>query len=127
MFGVDTSEFLVVAVIALLFIGPKDLPRVMMQVGRWIGKVRGYARHFTSGIENVVREAELEEMEKSWRAENQRVLAQYPADGHYPEPVPAAPDGAPMTALYEEEPMLPLGAPSAPDDDPAAVSDRALP
>ena len=69
MFGVDTSELLVVAVIALLFIGPKDLPRTMMMVGRWIGKVRGYARHFTSGIENVVREAELEEMEKKWREE----------------------------------------------------------
>ena len=59
MFGVDTSELLVVAVVALLFIGPKELPRVMMMVGRWVGKIRGYARHFTSGIENVIREAEL--------------------------------------------------------------------
>ena len=138
MFGVDTSELLIVAVLALLFIGPKDLPRTMMMVGRWIGKIRGYARHFTAGIENVVREAELEEMEQSWRKENQRILAQYPADTHYPEPVPAAPDGAPMTALYEddapsmtalseEEPMLPLGAPAAPDDDPVPVADRPLP
>ncbi len=49
MFGVDTSELLVVAVVALLFIGPKELPRVMMTVGRWVGQVRGYARHFTAG------------------------------------------------------------------------------
>ena len=91
MFGVDTSELLIVAVLALLFIGPKDLPRAMMMVGRWVGKVRGYARHFTAGIENVVREAELEEMEQNWRKENQRILAQYPADAHYPEPVPARP------------------------------------
>ena len=114
MFGVDTSEFLVVAVIALLFIGPKDLPRLMMQIGRWVGKARGYARHFTSGVENVIREAELDEMEKKWREENQRILAQYPADAFYPEPIPAAPDGTPMTAL-PEEPMLPLEAPAAPD------------
>ncbi len=67
MFGVDTSELLVVAVVALLFIGPKELPRVMMMIGRWIGQIRGYARHFTAGIENVIREAELEEMEKTWR------------------------------------------------------------
>jgi len=127
MFGVDTSELLIVAVLALLFIGPKDLPRAMMMVGRWIGKVRGYARHFTAGIENVVREAELEEMEQSWRKENQRILAQYPAEAHYPEPGPAAPDGAPMTALYEHEPLLPLDAPAAPDDDPRPVSDRPLP
>jgi len=127
MFGVDTSELLIVAVLALLFIGPKDLPRTMMMVGRWIGKVRGYARHFTAGIENVVREAELEEMEKTWRAENQRILSQYPGDANYPEPVPAAPDGAPMTALYEDEPTLPLEAPAAPDDDPRPVSERPLP
>ena len=135
MFGVDTSELLIVAVLALLFIGPKDLPRAMMMVGRWIGKVRGYARHFTAGIENVMREAELQEMEQNWRKENQRVLAQYPADAHYPEPVPgivdgpipAAPDGAPMTALYEEEPMLPLDAPAAPDDSPVPTHERTLP
>ena len=123
MFGVDTSELLIVAMIALLFIGPKDLPRAMMMVGRWIGKVRAYARHFTAGIENVVREAELEEMEKSWRAENQRILAQYPADGHYPEPEPV------MTSLppQEVEPTLPLEAPKAPDDDPTPPRERPLP
>ena len=126
MFGVDTSELLIVAVLALLFIGPKELPRAMMMVGRWVGKIRGYTRHFTAGIENVVREAELEEMEKKWREENQRILSQYPADAFYPEPIPAAPDGAPMTAL-PEEPMLPLEVPAAPDADARAVADRELP
>ena len=119
MFGVDTSELLVVAVVALLFIGPKELPRVMMQIGRWIGKMRGYARHFTAGIENVIREAELEEMEKSWREQNQRILAQYPADAEYPEPVATAP--------AEVEPTLPLEAPAAPDDDPVPPKERPLP
>ena len=78
MFGVDTSELLVVAVLALLFIGPKELPAVMMKVGRMIGRVRGYARHFTSGIEEVIRQAELEEMEKKWREENERIMREYP-------------------------------------------------
>ena len=121
MFGVDTSELLVVAVVALLFIGPKELPRVMMRVGRWIGQMRGYARHFTAGIENVIREAELEEMEKKWREENQRILAQYPADADYPEPV--------MTSLppQEVEPTLPLEAPAAPDDDSTPPVERPLP
>jgi sec-independent protein translocase protein TatB len=123
MFGVDTSELIVVAVVALLFIGPKELPRVMMQIGRWVGRVRGYARHFTAGVENVIREAELEEMEKKWREENQRILARHPADGHYPEPEPV------MTSLppSEAEPTLPLEAPAAPDDDPTPPSDRKLP
>ena len=74
MFGVDTSELLVVAVVALLFIGPKELPRVMMKIGRWIGQMRGYARHFTSGIENVIREAELEEMEKKYDVQFRQVF-----------------------------------------------------
>ena len=51
MFGVDTSELIVVAVLALIFIGPKDLPNALRTVGRWVGQVRGMARHFQSGIE----------------------------------------------------------------------------
>ena len=135
MFGVDSSELLVVAVLALLFIGPKDLPRVMMQVGRWVGKARGYARHFTSGIENVIREAELEEMEKKWREENQKILAAYPADAVYPDPVPAATEvGAapvmtalPPAALDLDQPPLPFEAPAAPDHDPTPPTERPLP
>ncbi len=127
MFGVDTSELLVVAVVALLFIGPKDLPRVMLNVGRWVGRVRGYARHFTAGIENVMREAELEEMERNWREENQRILSQYPADAVYPDPPAKTDDGVVMTALPEPEPMLPLEAPPTPDEDPLPPAERPLP
>ena len=126
MFGVDTSELLVVAVLALLFIGPKELPQVMMRIGRWIGQLRGYARHFTSGIENVIREAELEEMEKKWREENERIMAQWPADANYPEPViPARP--ATAAAPPDTQPDLPLEAPAAPDDDPTPPGERPLP
>ena len=78
MFGVDTSELLIIAVVALLFISPKDLPAAMRTVGRWVGKIRGMARHFNSGIEAVIREAELEEMEKKWREENERIMREYP-------------------------------------------------
>ena len=121
MFGVDSSELIVVAVLALLFIGPKELPRAMMTVGRWIGRVRGYARHFTAGVENVIREAELEEMDRKWREENERIMAAYPATGEYPDPV--------MTALpnAEDQPPLPLEAPAAPDDDPLPPGERPLP
>ena len=89
MFGVDTSELLIVAIAALLFIGPKDLPRVMRAVGQWVGKVRGMARHFTIGIENMMREAELEEMDRKWREDNERILSGHPSDAVYPDPDPA--------------------------------------
>ena len=86
MFGVDSTELAVVAILALIFIGPKDLPKVLRTVGYWVGRVRGMARHFTSGIENMMREAELEEMEKKWREENERIMQLHPAEAHYPEP-----------------------------------------
>ena len=121
MFGVDTMELIIVAIAALIFIGPKDLPKVMATVGRFVGKVRGYARHFTSGVENMIREAELEEMEKKWREENQRILAEFPADGTYPEPVMNP------LPLDSEQPDLPLEAPAAPDDDPTPPQERPLP
>jgi sec-independent protein translocase protein TatB len=123
MFGIDASELLVVAVVALLFIGPKELPRVMMMIGRWIGTIRGYARHFTSGIENVIREAELEEMEKTWREQNEQIMKQFPPDAQYLDPTPV------ITSLppAEDQPGLPLEAPAAPDEDPTPPEDRQLP
>jgi sec-independent protein translocase protein TatB len=115
MFGIDSSELAVVAILALIFIGPKDLPKVMRTIGYWVGRVRGMARHFTAGIENMVREAELEELEKRWREENERIMRAHPPDAHYPEPgrpddmPPVAEAGEPVPpALEVPEPMLPL-------------------
>ena len=79
MFGVDATEMLLVAVAALIFIGPKDLPAALRTFGRWVAKVRGMARHFQSGVEAMIREAELEEMEKKWREENERIMREFPA------------------------------------------------
>ena len=104
MFGVDTSELFLIAVVALVFIGPKDLPRAMRTVGRWVGKVRGMARHFNSGIEAMVREAELEEMEKQWRAENERIMRDFPSVEEAMLP------GAPPPPLLDQ-PDLPLEEP----------------
>ena len=105
MFGIDSSELAVVAILALIFIGPKDLPKVMRTVGYWVGKVRGMARHFTAGIESMVREAELEEMEKRWKEENKRIMSMHPPDAHYPEP--GNPDEMPSVA-EAPEPTLPF-------------------
>jgi sec-independent protein translocase protein TatB len=105
MFGVDSSELAVVAILALIFIGPKDLPKVMRTVGYWVGRIRGMARHFTAGIENMVREAELEEMEKRWREENERIMSVHPPDSHYPEP--GEPDEMPAVTDVHE-PTLPF-------------------
>ncbi|HVL30131.1 MAG TPA: Sec-independent protein translocase protein TatB [Sphingomicrobium sp.] len=111
MFGVDTSELLLIAVVALVFIGPKDLPRAMRAVGRWVGKVRGMARHFNSGIEAMVREAELEEMEKQWREENERIMREFPAVGPVMLPGEIPPDDQPGLPLEEPDPRPPAERP----------------
>ena len=125
MFGVDTSELLLIAVVALLFIGPKDLPATMRGVGRWVGKIRGMARHFSSGFEAVIREAELEEMDRKWREENERIMRVHPMPALMGEPDPAA--DAQAYLHRPDEPLLPLEAPAAPDDDPTPPAERPLP
>ncbi len=67
MFDVAPTELLLVVVVALVVIGPKDLPKAMRFVGKWVAKARGMARHFRSGLDTMMREAELEELEKQWR------------------------------------------------------------
>lgn len=79
MFDIAPSEFLLVAFVALVVIGPKDLPKAMRLVGHWVGKARGVARQFRSGFDSMVREAELEEMEKRWATENERIMREHPA------------------------------------------------
>ena len=116
MFGVDSTELLIVAIAALLFIGPKDLPRAMRVVGQWIGKVRGMARHFTSGIETMMREAELEEMDRKWREDNAAILRDYPASADYPDPV--AIDHDPAQVMLPFEPPAPEGAETPPSQRP---------
>ena len=105
MFGVDSTELIIVAVLALLFIGTKELPSTMRMVGRWLGKMRAMSRHFTSGLEAMIREAELEEMEKKWREENERVMRDHP------QLEPPTIDPAPQAEAYSDEPHLPLADP----------------
>jgi sec-independent protein translocase protein TatB len=112
MFGVDSTELIIVAVLALLFIGPKELPSTMRTVGRWVGKIRAVSRHFTSGIEAMIREAELEEMEAKWREENERIMREHPQLEPPPtEAAPPATEAEPPPEPSPDEPRLPLGEP----------------
>ncbi|HEV2545812.1 MAG TPA: Sec-independent protein translocase protein TatB [Stellaceae bacterium] len=64
MFDFAWSEIAVIAVVALVVIGPKDLPKVLRTVGTWVGKARAIAREFQSSLDQMIREAELEEVRK---------------------------------------------------------------
>ena len=96
MFGIDSSELMVIALVALVVIGPKDLPRVMRTVGHWVGRARGMASHFRAGVDSMIRESELADMEKKWKAENERIMHDHPvADSEEKWPEPVADESAP--------------------------------
>lgn len=62
MLDIGWSELLLVGVLALLVVGPKELPRLMRTVGHWLSKARGLAREFQRGMDDVAREADLKEL-----------------------------------------------------------------
>jgi len=74
MFGIDSSELAIIALVALLVIGPKDLPRVMRMVGQWLARGRAMTRHVRAGFDTMMREAELEEMQQQWAAQNEAIM-----------------------------------------------------
>lgn len=67
MFDVAPAELLLVGLVALIVIGPKELPALMRQVGYWVGKMRKIIGDFRGGIDEMMRQAELEERDKAFR------------------------------------------------------------
>jgi sec-independent protein translocase protein TatB len=62
LFDLSWSEILLIGTVALVFIGPKDLPKAMRVAGFWVRKARTLSREFQSSIDQMIREAELDEM-----------------------------------------------------------------
>lgn len=64
MFDLGWQEFFLIAVVAIIVVGPKDLPQALRTVTHFIRKIRGLAREFQSGIDELVREAELDDIKR---------------------------------------------------------------
>lgn len=79
MFDLSFSEMLVIAVVAVVAIGPKELPGALATLGRWMGQAKAVARNFRSSFDAMVREAELKELEQQWADQNERIMAEHPA------------------------------------------------
>ena len=90
MFDIGASELLIIAVVAILVIGPKDMPLALRTAGRWIGQIRKVSAHFRAGIDAMVREAELEEMEKKWQERNAQIMRDHPGEMTELPPAPPA-------------------------------------
>lgn len=141
MFDIGAAELLVIIVVAVLVIGPKDMPLAMRTAGRWIGKVRRVSAHFRSGIDTMVREAELEDMEKKWKAQNEAIMRKSAArsENEAGEPVMTGPppvagtasgakgaragENAPVPPAFPEEPLPPPSDPAPrPSDRPHSTN-----
>jgi len=81
MLDVGPSELLLIVIVAVVVIGPKDLPLALRTAGKWIGKMRRISGHFRSGLDAMIREAEMAEMEKKWREQNERIMREHPHGG----------------------------------------------
>lgn len=109
MFDIASSELLLVALVALLVIGPKDLPRVLRYVGNWIGKARKVAAQFRNGFDEMVRESELADLEKKWASENERIMRDHPPEKYdsFPPPSVMTELPAPATTAKPRKPRKP--------------------
>ena len=111
MFDIGASELLLTVIVAIVVIGPKDLPLALRTAGRWIGKIRRVSGHFRTGVETMIREAELEEMEQKWREQNAKIMAETPVD---PQADPA------MTGPLALPPADPVPEPASAEAAPSA-------
>src|SRR5689334_6983646 len=133
MFDISWAHLAVIAAVALVVIGPKDLPRVLRTAGQWMARARAVAREFQNSLDQMVREAELDEVRKQVQeatdvnigreieknidpgGEMQRSMTESALTGD-PTPPPASEPAPPAPAAEEStaEPTLPASEPTPP-------------
>ena len=104
MFDIGAAELLVIVITAIVVIGPKEMPRALRTAGRWIGKMRRMSNHFRTGLDAMIREAEMEEAEKEWRERNREIMARSGGGNFGSDPVPPAIE--PLAGPVKPEPEL---------------------
>jgi sec-independent protein translocase protein TatB len=126
MFDLSWSHILIFLVVALVVVGPKDMPRLLRMVGQWTGKARAMANEFRKSFDDMARQSELDELRKE--IENLR-HEQPLADLHNdlnksadvplmtplpPGPAMSGPDVTPAAMTHTPEVLLPSTEPAEP-------------
>ena len=125
MFDIGASELLVIVIVAILVIGPKDMPKALRHAGRWIGKLRRMSNHFRAGSGRPAGGDRGNGREAA--ARNKEIMAKYP-DGSTPEG--GAEERKPPENLlpgHEMEPLASAGETADPDAAAEAAIRRAAP
>jgi sec-independent protein translocase protein TatB len=139
LFDIGWPELMLIGVVALVVIGPKDLPRALRVAGFWVRKARTLSREFQGSIDQMIREAELEEVRQDLKkaAEfdlEREIRSTVDPTGELAETTkpPELPDyfeepGAPMPAITDEVPALPAPAEAASPELAPPVEDTSEP
>lgn len=122
MLDIGWTEFALIAVIALLVIGPKDLPHLIRSFGRWSGKARKYARDFQRNFEDMAEESEMAAVRRELEEANRELTAarQFGAE-------PSAQPGADAKAAGKGNGAAASGTAGAPELPPPARAEAARP
>lgn len=81
MFDITSSKLLLLGIVALLVIGPKDFPALMRTIGKYMGIIRGHAREFRAQFDEAMRESELDQLKKQVETVAQETEASFKATG----------------------------------------------
>ncbi len=122
MLDIGWTEVLVIGVVALFVIGPKDVPKALRTLGQWAAKIRGLAREFRETVDDAVRETELEEVKRQVESAStgfrEQIRGTIDPDGELTKslesvrttvekPVPGVPGGTTTLATPSEEEEAP--------------------
>lgn len=91
MFDLSIWEIAIIGVVAVLVIGPSELPRALMTAGKWMRKFRAITSSFRTGLDAMIRETEMKELEEKWAEQNKKIMADHPNEML---PLPLSNDGA---------------------------------
>src|SRR6478672_6942324 len=125
MFDIGWSELLVIAVVAIIVVGPRELPRLMRTFGHYVGKLRRMAADFQRQFEDAVRDTEIDEVRKAMQ--DLHAQASAPMDNPLMGPKPAPPSPAPAEAAAhapKPKPKPPAKKPKATPTKKTAVGNK---
>jgi sec-independent protein translocase protein TatB len=133
MFDIGWIELMVIAIVAIVVVGPKDLPRAMRFVGQWSGKMKKMAREFQGQFNEALREAELDTVKKDIEAIGKidpmagvrKEMAK--VDSAVRDATRPAKPATAVAAPAASEPVAPLVESEAPDPEPALPAEPAAP